>query len=435
VGIHVRAQSLHYVEQDNFSETGKLGVRCDFHFHRNGKFSLVHTTEFGALETITGTLPVEKFDEFDDLIDCKLFSRRAQKMVAKKLALEDRSVNYTKASYVYVERVIAGSKKPDVVEFTVHGNPVGSRIGKSSADATLVGMLRDIVKFIETESQSQFAEDRTKIEKVHPVSTSIHKRNVGNFEDTVFNEFFCLQLAKRCGLNVVNSSLQWINGIPTTVVERYDCEAAPDGTVRKIPQENFLQILGLPGEKKYEWDGGPGIAQCFSLMDKLGLSREEKLAFLDMLIFNFMIGNGDAHGGNFSLLLGNDRPTLAPFYDIISTIIYGDTAVATNKMAMRFPRSGYLFGDVSRGDFSDLSATIGFPKNLILERIDGLIPIVPRSASALAADLNSGDGTRSPTYAKIVAVVNDHCERLSESHKNAGGIRGLLRNIRRTLRL
>jgi serine/threonine-protein kinase HipA len=39
-------------------------------------------------------------------------------------------------------------------------------------------------------------------------------------------------------------------------------------------------------------------------------------------MFNYLIGNNDAHGKNFSLLYKNKRPLLAPAYDILSTEIY-----------------------------------------------------------------------------------------------------------------
>jgi len=55
-------------------------------------------------------------------------------------------------------------------------------------------------------------------------------------------------------------------------------------------------------------------------------------ALLRWVIFNFLIGNADAHGKNISLLLTGQGPVLAPFYDMMSTAVYPDL---TDRLAMR----------------------------------------------------------------------------------------------------
>ena len=39
---------------------------------------------------------------------------------------------------------------------------------------------------------------------------------------------------------------------------------------------------------------------------------------------NYILGNGDAHGSNFALMVVHDGSLLAPFYDIVSTAVYDD---------------------------------------------------------------------------------------------------------------
>jgi serine/threonine-protein kinase HipA len=41
-----------------------------------------------------------------------------------------------------------------------------------------------------------------------------------------------------------------------------------------------------------------------------------------LLVFNYLVGNADCHGKNFSLLYGPDGLRLAPAYDLMSTAIY-----------------------------------------------------------------------------------------------------------------
>src|SRR5215469_3665364 len=54
--------------------------------------------------------------------------------------------------------------------------------------------------------------------------------------------------------------------------------------------------------------------------------------FLNIVIFNYLIGNADAHGKNFSLLYDEGKPRLAPAYDLLSTAVYPELAP---KMAMK----------------------------------------------------------------------------------------------------
>ncbi|WP_375653453.1 HipA domain-containing protein, partial [Bartonella sp. MR110HLJHH] len=70
----------------------------------------------------------------------------------------------------------------------------------------------------------------------------------------------------------------------------------------------------------------------------------DQLNFLNIVIFNYLIGNADAHGKNFSLLYQQKKPELAPAYDLLSTAIYLDLS---QKMAMKIggeyiPKKIYL---------------------------------------------------------------------------------------------
>jgi serine/threonine-protein kinase HipA len=67
---------------------------------------------------------------------------------------------------------------------------------------------------------------------------------------------------------------------------------------------------------------------------------QDLLQLFNAVLYNFLIGNHDAHGKNFSLLYlpEGDRATvrLAPFYDLVSTAIYPQL---TPKMAMKVGKS------------------------------------------------------------------------------------------------
>jgi len=101
----------------------------------------------------------------------------------------------------------------------------------------------------------------------------------------------------------------------------------------RLHQEDFCQALGLPPELKYEKEGGPGFSDCFKLVEEW--SDEPLLDASNLLnwaIYNFIIGNADAHGKNISFLYNEGLVRVAPFYDLISTAVYRRL---NNKFAMK----------------------------------------------------------------------------------------------------
>lgn len=199
-----------------------------------------------------------------------------------------------------------------------------------------------------------FVGGRIGITRGDPPSTHIIKLPSERFDDMTANEGFCLALARRTTLNAVEArpriaSKQAFESHSGDreylLVWRYDRETDQDGT-RRIHQEDLCQALGFVPELKYEAEGGPGVAACARhIRAHCAAPAVDLLAFVDALIFNFIIGNRDAHSKNFSLILeGTRSPRLAPLYDLISTISYEGLS---RKMAMKL--GGEYRADYVRG--------------------------------------------------------------------------------------
>jgi serine/threonine-protein kinase HipA len=163
-------------------------------------------------------------------------------------------------------------------------------------------------------------------------SLHILKPPIAHFAGTVENEAFCMQLAERMGLPVPAATILHME-VPLYLVDRYDRKENPDGKIQRLHQEDFCQALGIPPEMKYEKEGGPSLQACFQLLREASIQPvADAKAMLNWVIFNFLIGNADAHGKNVSLLLGDQGPQLAPFYDLMCTIVYPNL---TDRLAMR----------------------------------------------------------------------------------------------------
>ncbi len=163
-------------------------------------------------------------------------------------------------------------------------------------------------------------------------TTHILKPVIPSLDGTVENELFCLRLAGRLGLTVPQTEMRRADDTPFLLVERYDRVRGKDGVIARLHQEDFCQALSVPPELKYEDEGGPGIARSLELIDTAcGRPAADRLRFIRMLIFHYLVGNADAHAKNYALLYHDGSPDLAPLYDVVCTAAYPRLA---KKLAM-----------------------------------------------------------------------------------------------------
>lgn len=207
-------------------------------------------------------------------------------------------------------------------------------------------------------------------------STHILKPAIEHFEGTVFNEAFCMKLSQDVGLSTAKTTLGNVEGIDYLLVERYDrvlTQSSPTNEMylERLHQEDFCQALGIVSENKYQNEGGPSLQKCFDLVrEASSIPVIDIQSLIDMVIFNFLIGNNDAHGKNFSLLYqGAVQPgleiSLAPSYDLLSTIYYPEL---TKKMAMKIGGE-YVSDKVHARNFEGLAEEARLGKPMVKRRL------------------------------------------------------------------
>jgi serine/threonine-protein kinase HipA len=179
-----------------------------------------------------------------------------------------------------------------------------------------------------------FEEDRVGLSRGNPPSTHIVKAPIPGVPDSVANEAFCMALALHSSLEVAAAEPRTAADAEYLLVTRYDRDSGqpPDG---RLHQEDFCQALGLVPAVKYENEGGPGIADCGNLIrGHSGAPARDIIALLQALLFNFLIGNNDAHSKNYSLLLdGPGSVRMAPLYDLLSIAAIAGTS---RDLAMKY---------------------------------------------------------------------------------------------------
>lgn len=153
-------------------------------------------------------------------------------------------------------------------------------------------------------------------------STHILKFEASQFPHLTANEYLTTRFAAKLGVDTVHSELDDRTSPPILVVERYDRMDSGD-TVRRLHQEDFCQIFGLLPTRKYESEGGPGLADIAARVRRLS-SRPaaDILELVRWVIACVLCGNADNHAKNLSMLYAPDGIGLAPAYDLVCTRAY-----------------------------------------------------------------------------------------------------------------
>ena len=136
------------------------------------------------------------------------------------------------------------------------------------------------------------------------------------------NEATCMALAAVCGLEVPETELLDVAGLPVLAVKRYDRQDSPGGQLpTRVHQEDGCQATAKAPAMKYEEQGGPTLRDLAALLRDFS-DPHDVTDLLRRTTFNMAIGNADAHAKNFSVLHEPDGRTirLAPLYDALSTI-------------------------------------------------------------------------------------------------------------------
>lgn len=145
-------------------------------------------------------------------------------------------------------------------------------------------------------------------------------RNDINVFASAANETIMMLAAQKCGLPTAAVSYQ--STTQACLVRRYDRERLDNGSIRRIWQADFCQLLGMRSEVKYEHDGGPGFKDCFDLLRQSTQPGADQRNLLRWLFFNLYTGNNDSHAKNLSMIAHGRGMRLAPFYDLMCTRVY-----------------------------------------------------------------------------------------------------------------
>ena len=188
------------------------------------------------------------------------------------------------------------------------------------------------------------------------------------FDRVPENEFSMMELARAIGINVPEVRLiplpaiqgvpqkRWQQGVNHALaVKRFDRTDCGE----RVHIEDFAQVFGVYPEKKYERASYRNLAEVIWLeIGESGLAE-----FIRRLVFNILIGNGDMHLKNWSLIYPDrSAAQLSPGYDFVSTIAY----LQNEKLALKLAHSKQMT-DLGLDELAWFAAKARLPERLVLD--------------------------------------------------------------------
>jgi serine/threonine-protein kinase HipA len=222
--------------------------------------------------------------------------------------------------------------------------------------------------------------------------------------DTVHNETFVMMLANALGLNVPDVEMVIIGEIPVFVIERYDRFIDDDMKFKRILQEDFCQLLRFDPCVKYQRQGGPSLEQCVEKIREHSSNITDDIdQLLRWVAFNVLIGNADAHAKNLSMMWRKTGIRLAPFYDILSTSVYGDSH--DKDFAMSIGRQFHT-EEITKNDWKTMAEYLDINLKLVGQTNTLLLRHIEPALKKTLHEFNSRYGSNA-IVDKIVEEITD----------------------------
>lgn len=214
-------------------------------------------------------------------------------------------------------------------------------------------------------------------------TTHILKPPIGVREDgidlslSVENEYLCMRLVAALGLRAAKTEMAAFGGKKVLVVERFDRLWTRDKRLLRLPQEDCCQALSVPPSRKYENNGGPGIADLIGLFRASDDPAHDMKQVMKALIVFWLLAATDGHAKNFSLFIHpGSRFSMTPLYDVMSiqpVFDAGQIRQRQMKMAMAVGNNRhYVVHEIVPRHFLQTADACGMGASVLHEIFDKL---------------------------------------------------------------
>jgi serine/threonine-protein kinase HipA len=213
-----------------------------------------------------------------------------------------------------------------------------------------------------------------------------------DFSTSVENEWLCAEIAREFGLPTANCEIAIFGRYKVLIVERFDRRMIDKTWWARLPQEDFCQVSGVPGEQKYEERGGPGMSAILGVLRGSDVPEVDRKRFLAAQLLFWLLAAPDGHAKNFSIFIEPEgRYRLTPLYDIMSAwpvIGDGPNMFQWQKvklaMAVRAKNAHYRMANIQRRHWNGVAKANGMGEDFepAIEQFITRTPVVLEAVSA-----------------------------------------------------
>ncbi len=200
-------------------------------------------------------------------------------------------------------------------------------------------------------------------------------RDLRKVDQVPANEHLTMQIARQVfNIHTAENALIFFkNGDPAYITKRFD--VTEDGL--KIGKEDFATLAGKSAETagsnfKYEFSYEEMVELVHRYIPAAMVELEK---FFSLILFNYLICNGDAHLKNYAVIESKQGDyILSPAYDLINTSLHvDDTAMALNDYLFKgeyttesYEANGFFAYD----DFYEFGKKIGLVEKRMIKILD-----------------------------------------------------------------
>lgn len=279
------------------------------------------------------------------------------------------------------QKLLFGSRSKNVPHILPEAN--------SAKQPVLNNEIRKQISFSGVQEKYSLKLERNKLLPTMDNGTHILKpvpaERLERVRDLPANEHVSMQIASQVyGIHTAACGMIFFSdGSPAYLTKRFDIKPGGKG---KYQVEDFASLLSRTPEKggvNYKYDASYlDIAMLIHL--HVAAAPVVLLEYFRILVFNYLIGNGDAHLKNFSLMETDHGDfMLSPAYDLLCTAIHiNDSSLALNEGLYEndFKEAGFdTYGFYTAASFIAFAEKAAIKKELAQEIIDQVINGIPRA--------------------------------------------------------
>ena len=243
-------------------------------------------------------------------------------------------------------RVLSNTELKKLIEELPYKPYMGNRISLAGAqEKTAVCVINGEIAIPDTD-----------IPTTHIIKTALPK-----YAQSIQNEYICMKTAQKIGIDVPEVEIKNIDGLEFLMVERFDREFQ-NGKLKRILQEDFAQSLGVQSKDKYDVT----FKDCLWVLNQTTTPARIKLEFVKRVVFNYLIGNTDAHAKNFSIsFYAPNDIDLTPAYDLLCSSVYD----CVQRIAMKIGKAKF-YKDVTDKDWELFAQDIDISPKIVKSELE-----------------------------------------------------------------